>query len=267
MATQQFNFPREISDYHCRLNLRKYSRPNPNSDANVNIESSIRLPLPTNLTDSYNIDTNEEKLDLVGNFGRAGDIAAAGIDKLSQYKNEFSNSGFTLDLVKKIAVEVGAVVPGISDTKLGIAARQSAGFVRNPHLTTIFEGVKLKQYTFNWKLAARSPEEARDLENIIQHIKTYMHPELLTYGFALEYPYIADMEFVTGDSSLILPNVKRSFITRLDVNSMGSGVPAFFRDGRPVTVELTIGFQEINIQTRGDFINRSGATIPAEGSN
>jgi hypothetical protein len=167
-----------------------------------------------------------------------------------------------MDLMKKIAVQSAAVAPGISDTTLGRNAQTRAGFIRNPHLTTIFEGVRLKNYSFNWKLAPRSQEEAQDLENIINYVKAYMHPRILGGGFALEYPYLARLEFDVGDTTL-LPEVRDSFITRLDVNAMGSGTAAFFKDGRPVTVEMTIGFQEINIQTRENFLNRNqrGSTL------
>jgi hypothetical protein len=55
-----------------------------------------------------------------------------------------------------------------------------------------------------------------------------------------------------------MPNVQDSFITRMDINSSASGVPAFYKDGQPVTVELSLAFQEINIQTRDNFISTGG---------
>ena len=146
-----------------------------------------------------------------------------------------------------------ALTPGVSDTNLGRRAQQEVGFVRNPHLTTVFDGVRLKTYQFNWKLAAKSPEEASQLEQIVLKIKEYMHPEWAAGGFALQYPYLATVKFDVGDART-LPEVKKAFITRMDVNNTGSGVPAFFRDGKPVTVELSLGFQEINVQTRRDVV-------------
>jgi hypothetical protein len=252
----QYNFPREQENLGTRLIMRKYSRPTPGSNQTVTTEAVFRLPLPTNLTDSFNIATNDEKMDLLGNLGKAGEVYAAGATKAEQYWKQLKSEGPTLDLLKKVAVETAAVAPGISDTVAGRYAQTRAGFIRNPHLTTIFEGVRLKNYSFNWKLAPRSQEEAQDIENIINYIKAYMHPRILGGGFALEYPYIARVEFDVGDTNL-LPEVSDSFITRLDINSMGSGVPAFFKDGRPVTIEMTLGFTEINIQTRENFLNRN----------
>jgi len=72
----------------------------------------------------------------------------------------------------------------------------------------------------------------------------------------MEYPYIATLDFEVGNSTTSLPKVKDSFITRLDVNSAASGTPAFFNDGNPVTTEISMSFQEIDIQTRKDFRDR-----------
>ena len=80
-----------------------------------------------------------------------------------------------------------------------------------------------------------------------------MHPKITAGGFALEYPYLATLQFEIGDVQYpLLPTVRDSFITRMDINSSASGV-AFFRDGNPIAVDLTLAFQEINTLTQDDF--------------
>jgi hypothetical protein len=60
---------------------------------------------------------------------------------------------------------------------------------------------------------------------------------------------------VTGSSSVNLPNVSDSFITGLVINSTGGGTAAFYRDGNPVVIEITMSLQEIDIKTRANFGN------------
>jgi len=158
-------------------------------------------------------------------------------------------------MVKKVGLQAAAVMPGLSDTGLGRFAQSQTGMVRNPHLTTIFEGVSLKTYSFSWRLSPTSDSEARQINSMLNTIKGYMHPKLIGAGFALEYPYLANLEFEVGDVAYSqLPKVRDSFITKLDVNTSGGGSIAFYRDGNPVTIDISMGFQEIDIMTRDDFI-------------
>ena len=124
-------------------------------------------------------------------------------------------------------------------------------------MTTIFEGVRLKVYEFTWKLSPQSAEEAQKLNKMIMTLKAYMHPKISAGGFSLDYPYLAEVRFL-GLNEAIVPRVRSSFITGMRVNGAGTGIPAFFKDGQPVTVELSLSFQEINIQTRDDFTGHVG---------
>lgn len=255
-----FTFPKEEAQYFTRLGLRKYSRPRPGSKKTTDIMSYIRLPLPANLTDSFNMDVNQHSFDMLGMAvdNSLANLLAAGKEKTSQFIGELGSAYDTGNFsgISDIAMKTAAMMPAISDTGLGRFAQQQVGMIRNPHITNLFEGVKLKSYQFNWKLAPKSADEARMLNNLIDYIKAYMHPEIMQLGFSMEYPYIATLDFEVGNSTTSLPKVKDSFITRLDVNSAASGTPAFFNDGNPVTTEISMSFQEIDIQTRKDFRDR-----------
>ena len=243
-------FPKQEPQYYTRLSLRKYNR-TPGSQPELRLTRSIRLPMPTSLHDSYNIDIANPAFELLGNSPT--DMLGAGKDKLQQYEAELKNGSMSVSRMIQEAAQVAALAPGISDTGVGKFAQSVTGMVRNPHLTTVFEGVRPKTYQFAWKLSPRSQEEAQSLNEIIRTIKTQMHPMVIGGGFAMEYPDIASLWF-EGPPSVLMPNVRDSFITRLDINSSGTGTPAFFRDGQPVTVELNLAFQEIDILTRNELM-------------
>ena len=54
-----FAFPAEEPIHFCRLALKKYSRSKPGSDVKSTIQGMIRLPMPTQLVDDYNIRVND----------------------------------------------------------------------------------------------------------------------------------------------------------------------------------------------------------------
>lgn len=258
VATPNFSysFPAEIPLHYCRLSMKEYSRPSPFSQPTTDTKGVIRLPMPTQLVDDYGMHLNTSEFDLLGNYNNIPQTLAAGQSKLDEIKKEYQAGGFTGKLIEKVVLQSAAVAPSLSDTGLGRFGQSQTGMVRNPHLTTIFQGVNLKSYGFSWRLSPTSDAEARQINSMLNTIKAYMHPKLLAGGFALEYPYIANLEFEVGDVAYSqLPKVRDSFITKLDVNTSAGGSIAFYRDGNPVAIDISIGFQEIDILTREDFID------------
>jgi hypothetical protein len=249
------------------MSLRKYERPNPGASYKASIETYIRLPIPQQLIDSFNISVSGNNMELLGNISNApAQLAAAGRSLSEDFAAAKGGEG---SAIMKMVGEVAALTPGISDSNLGKFSQSNLGIVRNPHLTTIFEGVALKQYQFTWRISPKSEKEAQSMNRMLEYIKAFMHPEIIGEGFALDYPYLATVQFVTGSSNINLPNVSDSFITGLAINSMGGGTPAFYRDGTPVITEISMTFQEIDIKTRANFgggkYNRNRGIDPESG--
>jgi hypothetical protein len=256
MAVVSLSYPEEVPQYCCRLLFKKYVRPKPGSTSTQSFDGVIRLPIPSNLADQYGMEMSDVKLDILGNHYTA--LYAAGKNRADQFMNDYDNGGL-INAMTKLTIDGAALVPGVSDSRWGRLGQLETGMVRNPHHTAIFDGVQLKSYSFTWKMSARSQKEAIAIENIIQNIKTYMHPQLSSTGFSMEYPYLAELNFSLGDNKLV-PNIKTSFIKNLTVNGSAGGVPSFFKDGRSSIVEMGLTFQEINVQTREDFSSQLATT-------
>lgn len=255
--TDRLTFPSNNNGMRTRISLREYSRPKPGSKAETKLSSVVILPLPVSLQDSFNIEIANPAMDLLGND--PSQMYNAGKSATEEIVKEIKGGKSAISMMGEATLKALALTPGISDTGVSRLAQSYAGVVRNPHLTTIFEGVKLKTYQFTWRLAPQSAQDAKTLNTIIMNLKSLMHPKLAAGGFALEYPYLATVDFVDLESSIV-PNVKESFITGMQINGAATGALAFYRDGQPVSIDLTLSFQEINIQTREDFTGAGGAT-------
>jgi hypothetical protein len=251
-----YGFPEVQPQFYTRLTFAKYFRPSPGSQYTTSGEMHVRLPLPSSLQDAYNMQINSVNFDLLGNLDKnvGGDILAAGQSAAEKFTSAYNN-GQMMSTIKDIVLGTAALTPGVSDSNLSRFIQSNVGMVRNPHLTTIFEGVGLKSFTFAWKLSPKSQAEAQKMNTMIQSMKNMMHPGLVGgKGFALEYPYIVRVEFFTGDSSkYLMPNVNWSFLTSLEIDTSTAGIPAFYKDGQPATITMLLHFTEINIRTREDF--------------
>lgn len=254
MLSFSLSYPEQVPQYCCRLLFKKYQRPKPGSPLNSETDGIIRMPIPTTLTDQFNMDIGDIQLDILGNSPT--NVLMGGQSKMEEYASQIRNGKGAISFIKDVSIEAAAIMPGISDSKPGALAKTQVGMVRNPHHTTLFNGVKLKTYGFTWKVSPRSQAEAVALENIVSSIKAFMHPSISpnSGGFALDYPSLVEVTFQIGDNKLV-PNVKPSFITSFSVNGAAGGVPAFYRDGKSTIVEIALALQEINVQTREDFMS------------
>jgi hypothetical protein len=210
----------------------------------------ISLPLPLAIPDSYGV-----MLDTV-NWGMLNtQWQAAGEDLIGRAAGS-SGPGERLLGAAGVAA---ALVPGIADIQVGRQAQSAFGIVRNPHTTTIFNGVNARSHQFAFRLSPKNANEAQTMMNIIATIRNNMLPEESFGGFALDYPYLVKMDF-TGIDGTITP-VYFSFISDIRVDYTGGGGASFYKDGKPVDVTLTISLRELNIVTRNTF---TGAATSGE---
>ena len=77
--TDTFVFPLEVPEFYTRMSLRKYERPKPGSTLTPTFQTYIRLPIPQQLIDSFNISVSGNNMELLGNISNApAQLAAAG---------------------------------------------------------------------------------------------------------------------------------------------------------------------------------------------
>lgn len=275
-ADSRFRYPGYALDYFTHIKLFEYSRDvgsrEPKSSGKT---KHVYLPLPTMIVDSNNMKINgtelgyfvggvAERLSQGQSIGDALTNAFSGIaaDRASEMGNQIKNvfdSSQDASFKTFAGAALGAVAasPFASDNNILRAVQLQQGFVRNPHVTAIFEGVELKTFSLQWIVSPRNQNEATTLLNIIQLLKQRMHPELTVARNEMTYPDLAIVDFVNVKS---VPGIRKSFIKNMTV-SYGTNGMSLYQDGRPVEYQITLELQETDILTRGD-LERSGELIP-----
>ena len=252
-------YPEEEPNIYTRISFYEYQRIRPNeANPKLTLRGTVRLPMPTALPDNYGVRLSSFDSDLAGflfssNVG--SNAAAAGQEILERLRNNPGGSAAISDLAKTAL----GIAPGISDTSLGRIAQLSVGAVKNPHTTTIFEGVNLRTHNFNFKMSAKNQNEANQIRRIIEQIKLEMHPKVALGGLSLEYPSLVKIDF---EGDVYVTPVYYSFIQTFTPNYTPVAGPTFYKDGTPVSIEIALSIQEINILTRdsiqGTAVDNSG---------
>jgi hypothetical protein len=128
-----------------------------------------------------------------------------------------------------------------------------AGIAVNPHLAVLFKGVGLRTFAFQYKFVARNQQESNQLRDIIKRLNYHMHPDYFAGNFAFKYPDEFRIEFSQNRKEWLF-NLKDCVMTDMTVNYNGEGMPLFFEDiGGPVSIDISMSFQETKIFTKRDY--------------
>ena len=133
------------------------------------------------------------------------------------------------------------------------------GIAINPHLAVIFRGVGFREHGFQYKFVARNQSESDTLKNIIEAFRFHMLPSNAiggsgtTVGLAFDYPDEFELSFSEKIKSNLY-EIGTSVLKNMQVTYNGENLPIFFEDtGAPVSIALTLQFQEVKLYTRDGF--------------
>lgn len=127
------------------------------------------------------------------------------------------------------------------------------GVAINPNLELLFNGPKLRQFGFSFKMTPRSPEEARNIRSIVKFFKKGMAPRRSTVeakSIYLGTPNVFKLKFVTGADKDIggIGRIKTCALVSCTVNYTPDGFYAAY-DGpngsQPIATVMQLAFTEL----------------------
>lgn len=242
-------FPATQGAYFSRFNFVKYARANPKVQTTaVASTADIVLPLPFNLKEQYSINYSGAELSWI----------AGGIEAYDKIMSKAGSIAGTNDIDRTVGEQAlqGFVRSTFADTKPVQVLDYLSGTVTNPHLVNLFQNTNLRTHNFTWQLSPTSQSEAIALQNIVKQLRLRMHPTRKS-SFILGFP---DEVYVTFYGSSFLYPVFKSVVQDVQVDYTDGRPNAFFIDGSPVTITLSITLQEVEALTREDFDGEQATT-------
>ena len=131
----------------------------------------------------------------------------------------------------------------------------------NPNIRALFRGVGLREFTFQFKMIARSQLEAEVIRQIVQHFREEMYPgtfdidELGGAGLGFKFPNVFQIQFnYKGAPNTNIPKIEFCYLRNVSTSINPTG-GAFRRDGQPNEVDLTLSFVEYKTLNKKDIRN------------
>ena len=217
---------------------------------NRNAIGTVVLPIPGAITDQNNADWGDGRinpLQLVGlevagqalsqGFGAAGGTAKNALEGLA------ASSSQAKEALKGI---ISASAVGISADE--VLAR-TQGAVVNPNLELLFKGPTLRPFNFTFQMGARNEPESDEIMRILRFFKQGGSPQRTQAQYLVKAPHTFQIEYLHrgdgGQQNKYLNRIKECALLSVGVNYTPNNNYATFKNGAPVSIELSLSFKEL----------------------
>jgi len=182
-------------------------------------------------------------------LGTIANAAGGNISDLLQ--NQQTRAAITSLLAKNAQFEIPAET---------ILAR-GFGIVPNSNMELLFQGPTLRQFSFSWRMSPRSAKEATNVKRIIRMFKQGSAPRKLNSqsgagaaSLFLGTPNVFKLSYKTGNKEISgLNKFKICALVNMSVVYAPDGQWAAYAEGQPVSVQMSLNFQEIEPVYESDY--------------
>ena len=221
-----------LTNYQLRRNIEQLSY-------------AIALTMPENLAVSYQ--NNYDQLSLtaaLSGFGLAAQALAS-----TNGKGDNANP-----FIAEAAGRLAGNILSEDFKKLGLFA--ATGRTLNPQLELIYNSPALREFTLDFRMIPRNPEESGAIQSILQILKLEAAPQISAETSSRYFipPSQFQLEFYDGVNHA-MPNsylfkTKKCVLTDISIDYTGGGSFATFYTGAPVEIRLSLRFTETVIIDR-----------------
>ena len=245
-SVTRYNFLEDEPRFFVSIGVNDFKRLGPFTVAKTSTLGQLVLPIPAGITDANHVEYAAEAL------GDAGATALAA----GTAGREGADPKGAAALVAGISAGATASAIGAAVSKMTgggniqAAGEQLSGLTKNNFQVIMLKGPAYKKHEMNWKLAPKSQSESDDLKKMIIQLNNWTAPGIAFAGAYFTFPKVFNISFVGTD---YLYKFKPAVCTDVSVNYTASGVPSFYKNGAPESVNLKLSFWELEYWLSGDF--------------
>jgi len=243
----RYNFLQDEPRFFVSIGVGDFKRLSAFTVSKTTTLGQIVLPIPAGITDANHIEYSPDTL------GDLGGAAVTGAGALKNDEEAEKNVGAMVSGIGAGAVASAfgaALSKATGGSNIAGAAGQIFGMAKNNFQVIMLKGPSYKKHEMNWKLAPKSQTESDDLLRMIKQLNNWAAPGIAFKGTYFTFPKVFNISFVGTD---YLYKFKPCVCTDVSVNYTASGVPSFFKNGAPESVNLKLSFWELEYWLTGDF--------------
>lgn len=174
-------------------------------------------------------------------------------------KNSVSWNSEALGKTEQAANDILSKVPGLGTlnnyANIPGAAQALSGLAPNEFLTMLFKGPTYKEFSLQFLISPRTPQQSSLFRQMVVQFKNAMAPSLTGGNLLFTYPNVFQIKFhKTTGSGPFLYDFKPAVLKTFTVDYAPANVPSFYvGTDEPESFVLNMDFQEIEFWLAGDF--------------
>ena len=134
---------------------------------------------------------------------------------------------------------------------------RTQGAVINPNLELLFKGPALRPFNFTFQMGARNENDSLQIMEILRFFKQGSAPQRTAAQMLIKAPHTFQIEYLhrgpNGCKNKFLNEIKECALLSVGVNYTPNNNYATFANGAPVSIELTLGFKELDPVFNDDY--------------
>ena len=222
---------------------------------NRNSIGTVTLPVPGGITDQNNADWGD---------GRINPLQAAGLDVAGATlaRGLEAGGGAAVGQLKGLAKSAtdakgllgGLFAAGAVGLDPNEVLARTQGAVINPNLELLFKGPALRPFNFTFQMGARNEDDSLQIMEILRFFKQGSSPQRTQAQMLIKAPHTFQIEYLhRGTKNKFLNEIKECALLSVGVNYTPNNNYATFANGAPVSIELTLGFKELDPVFNDDY--------------
>jgi hypothetical protein len=224
--------------------------------------SDVRLYMPQALQFRDNVTYDNIDLGTIGALVEGGasvggSMAAGVMGGIGGLVDSFKGSGLS-----NVAMVGAQRVANKFGTDFSSGLRSRSGVTTNPNSRTLFKQPNLREFSYSFRMIAKSSDEATQIRNIIKLFRNELYPAAFgatigetEIGFGYEVPNMFQISFYYGDKEMTnVPKMPKCFLRDVTTNYNPSSM-AMHKDGEFLEIEMALSFVEQRALTKEDIIN------------
>lgn len=257
-------YPPDPAPYHMIFEFAKYERPNPKKQSTLQPLQTIIMPMPdgSGINDHQSFGWNTAPMGMVG-------VGYENLATVGTMASDIANASGSTDKIKALmrqGTDVGAYIAssalqtlgGGVGSNLATLGGQVLGATVNPGLSTFFEGIRFRNFSFTWTFAPKDETESLLIRRIINAFKVNSLPTFSSTSAILNYPLIVKPQYSLNsdpDNPGYITDFRYCAITDISVRYSPQGEAPSFYSGThaPVFINCTIALQEIEYQLADSY--------------
>lgn len=240
-----------------------------NREQQFNLEKvigTVQLPMPNNISEENSTGWGESSLSTIaaGLMGKVGGVITNVME--GDFQGSFESFKGTVDAITNdpiktrlerfLTAKAAASVLNFGGIQIDPEAylTRATGTTINPNVELLFNGVKLRQFSFQFKMIPRSEKEAKHIRSIIKFFKKGMAPRRSKSAaefIFLGTPNVFRIEFKANGNTEMgsIGKIKTCALNTCSINYTPDGVYGSFEDSivgsQPLAVTMQLAFTEL----------------------